>query len=110
MRNPDQLVEIAELLRRPMERYLKWEQVCDRFKRGDKSVFGKCFLKAKANNVEERKSLAYTDEEYIKYLSEWDSAEKEKVKAEVEVKNLETNLEALTSALAYDRESMRNKI
>ena len=110
MRNPDQLVELAELLRRPMERWLKWKQVCDRFKRGEKSIYAKCYLRAKANNIEERKCLAYSDNEYLIYIEAYDKAEKEKVKAEVEVKNLETNLEALTSALAYDRESMRNKI
>ena len=110
MRNPDQLVELAELLRRPTERWLKWKQVSDRFKRGEKTVFAKCYLRAKANTIEERKCLAYSDNEYLIYLNEWDGAEKEEVKAEVEVRNLETNLEALTSALAYDRESMRNKI
>lgn len=107
MRNPDDLLILAQKIQRPLERYLKWKQVCDRYERGYKVIIAKNIIGRSAETIRERESLALTSEEVGKYLEDWDKAEKEKIKAQVEYDSLKTSFEALTSALAFDRETMK---
>ena len=107
LRSPDTLTELVEAMHRPMERYLKWKQIVERYERGKHTAFANAFLKTEAETVRERELIAYASPAYVAYLEEWDKAQKEMVKAQVEYDNLRSNFDALTSALAYDRESMK---
>ena len=110
MRDPDTLIELAQKIQRPLERYLKWKQVCDRYERGLKVIFAECFLSVQIKadaTIKEREMYAYATQKYLNYLAEMDGAEKEKVKAQVQYDTLKTSIEALTSALAFDRETIK---
>lgn len=111
MRNPDELIVLAEKLHKPMERYLKWKQITERYERGKHTKFAQCFdFEMRELTIKERELAAYANQEYKNYLEEWDSAEKEKIKAQVEYENLKMSFEALQSALSFDREAMKRNI
>ena len=75
----------------------------DRIERGAKSVLAECFLRSKGDTMKEREQLALVDAQYLKYLADWDKAEKEKIKAMVEYDNLKTSFDALQSALSHQK-------
>lgn len=111
MRDPDKLVELAEKLGRPLEHYLKWRQVCDRYERGKNTKLAQVIGALRRNGEKEShgqlQARAYAHSDYVDFLNEWDKAEQNKVKAQVEYESLKTNFEALQSAIAYDREAMK---
>lgn len=94
-------------MQKPQERYLKWRQICDRYDRGAKTIYAKCFLEAHGETVKEKEQVAFTNPMYTAYLAEWDKAEKKKIQAEVEYDNLKTQFDALQSAIAYQREELK---
>lgn len=112
MTNPEELERLASSMQKPRERYLKWKQVCDRYDRGAKSKLASIFMMIRKISDKDVSAAmleksAYASQEYEDYLKEWDNAEKEKIKAQVEYENLQCAFDALTSSLAYQRESMK---
>lgn len=110
MRNPDELQKMAAIMERPLEHFLKWKEIVDRFERGKNSVWSKCFLKSEGETVKEREAKAYADPEYVAYLDEWHEASKKAISARVEYENLKNQCEALQSALSYDREAIKRGV
>lgn len=105
--DPEELVRIAHAMSGPLERWLKWREIRERFERGKNSIFAKCFLKAEGGTVKEREMVAASAEEFMKYLDDLHEAAKSEISARVEYENLKNQFDAMTSALAYQRESMK---
>lgn len=107
MRNPDQLQELAAAMEHPLELYLKFKEIVDRYERGAKTIYARAFLRSEGKSVRERELKAYADEEYVKYQDEWHEASKKCISARVKYENLENQFNALQSGLSYDREHMK---
>jgi hypothetical protein len=108
IRDPQELQALAAKMEPARERYLKWKQVVDRYKKGSKTKLAQIYtIITIASSVDERKNMALSHPDYVQYLSEWDTAEKAMIKARVLFENLQSAYDALTSALAFDRESMK---
>lgn len=110
LRDPNMLLEIAEKMHKPREYYLRWKQIAERYKRGEKSVYAKAFLASAGANLEERKMNAMTTPDYADYLKAWNRAERMRTKFEVAYENLENDLAAYQSAIAFDREMIKKGI
>lgn len=108
MDDPDELVRLSHEMGEPREFYLKWRAVNERYEMGRHSKLSECFVKAQAETVKERESIALASDEYKEYLEKWDDARKEMVKAQVQFENLKCRFEAIQSKYAFLRESMKH--
>ena len=103
MRSPDRLIKLSEEMRKPRELFIKWSQVVDRYKRGKEWKLATLIVKMDGKSAEAKKQQALASDEWKQYLDEWDNASKEKATAQVRVENLQTDFEALQSALSFDK-------
>jgi hypothetical protein len=106
--NPDRLLTLAAELEKPLEQYLKWRAICDRYERGKSSKLAEIIATLpQEKSYASRESEALASEGYKTYLSEFHEAEKNKIIAQVKYENLKCQFEALQSVLAYERDAMR---
>jgi hypothetical protein len=105
--DPDKLLELAEALGAPLESYLRWKLVVDRYERGKASVLARGTQSIPDGSFAHRQSVALASEDYEKYLSEWSEAEKNMVKARIVYETAKSRFDAMQSVLAYERDSMR---
>ena len=105
--DPEELNVLAEKLHKPLERYLKWKIIVDRYKRGKDSKIAQLGLQYQDRSVSERDRMAEASPEFISYLSEWHEAEKKMSAAQIEYETIKAKFDALQSVLAYMRDSMR---
>ena len=108
--DPERLLVLAAELQKPFERYLKWKIIVDRYERGKSSKVASAILALKKEEKESYASLearALGSEEFVSYLAEWHEAEKQMVRARIEYDTKKCEFDALTSVLAYERESMK---
>ena len=106
--SPDQLIELAEALHKPLELYLKWKVICDRYDRGKPSKIAQLVSKLDKNqSYASREAQALASKDYQQYLEKWHEAEKKKATAQVEYDNIKSKFDALQSVLSYERESMK---
>lgn len=114
MIEPERLITLAEEMEGPLERMLKWKQVCERYERGKHSKLASIVARLRIlnGNASQAKldSLAYGDPEYEEFLKEWNHAEEEMVKARVKFDTLRCAWESLQSVIAYMREGMKRGI
>lgn len=104
--DPDELIDLSAKMEKPMERYIKWKQINDRFERGKKAKLSQLMMQHEGT-VASREMEAYGSKEWAEYLAEWDNATKELAKAQVEYDTLQNRFAAVQSALSYLRESMK---
>jgi hypothetical protein len=111
---PERLLALAAELEKPLEIYLKWKVICDRYERGKTSALANQISIIRGTDATAShaslESKALASDGFKKYLEEWHEAEKQKVSAQVKYENLKCQLEALQSYLAYKREEMRNSL
>ena len=109
--DPQQLLVVAEELHKPMEVYLKWKIVCDRYERGKSSklaqVLNQLLQQTPDLSYAKAESQALASEDFRKYLEEFHEAEKKMVEAKILFETVKTKFDALQSVLAYERDSMR---
>ena len=109
MRHGDVLERLSQEIHGPRELYLKWEQVVRRYKRGEKTKLAqiRASINKQGKTQADIQSETYAHPDFIEYLAEWDHADREYTRAKVAYDNLETDLEAYRSALAFDRDTAR---
>lgn len=106
--DPDELIKLAEKMHKPLERYLKWKVICDRYDRGKPSKIAQLISKLDKNqSYASREAQALASEEYQAYLVEWHEAEKKKAAAQVKTDNIKCRFDALQSVLSWEREQMK---
>lgn len=106
MINPDELLEIAAQMEKPLELYLKYRQVVGRYDQGKKSKLA-MLMKGFEGSVAARESEAYASKEWRDYLDEWDKAQKAMVTAQVKYDTLRNKFEALRTVVSYSKEHMK---
>ena len=108
--DPEELVTLSAEIEKPMEAFLKWRQVADRYERGKKSKLAQICVGLRGEgkvSVAQLEMEAYATPEWIKYETEWDDAERKKVAAQVQYETLQNRFSAIQSALSYLRETMK---
>lgn len=114
MTNPEELIRLAHAMEKPLERWLKWKSIVDRYERGKSSKLATIVNRLRPT-VEKPsqallESLAYGDPEYQKYLDEWGEAERHAIKARVKYDNLRCCWESTQSVIAWEREGMKRGV
>lgn len=109
---PEELLQAAHDLEKPMQRYLAWKQVVDRYDRGKHTILGKVMGKLKdgKESIDALKYRAFSDEEYQKFLDNWDEAERKMVKARIAYETRLNYFNALQSYFAFQREGMKRGV
>ena len=105
--DPDRLLVLAAELAKPLELYLKWKIMCDRYERGKAAKLAQIIATVADGSYASREAKALASPDYQQYLDEWHEAEKKKATAQVEYDTKKAEFDALQSVLSYERESMK---
>lgn len=109
----NELLHLAHEMEKPLERWLKFRQVVNRFDRGKKAKLAEIILRldklcvGQKHSMAKMETMAYGEPEWREYLEDWSKAEQEMIKAQVLVDTLRNKFDALQSVLAYNREHMK---
>lgn len=108
----EELLKLAVELEAPLRRYLKWKAVVNRYERGRDTKIGeiRAMIKKDKKSQDDIKYEVKAHPEYIKYLSEWNAAERGMFEEQITVDTLRCKFDAIQSALAFKRESIKREI
>lgn len=113
MIDPESLIALSAEMEKPTEIAMQWRQVVDRFDRGKRAKLAQLMKKHLGDGKKSMAQLemeAYSDEEWSKYLEEWEAAEKNYLKAQVRYDTLKNRFDATQSALSYYREAIKRGV